>query len=177
MTQRKRAEGAPCTGMRRARGRRKIGPGGPDHWKGTRQEQKADTRSKVADAIEAMSEFPTPAAVLLAGAGAFCRSSVSRNLDLVDLAQEEFNASLVAQGLVPHRTRLDESPTPRQHSLLEAERERSRDLQRQLLLAESKIATLTSQTEGLKLRVTMLEKGEADRRARRTHWTKPDAGC
>lgn len=152
--------------------RAKKGPNGIAHWVPTRTREKTGTRALIAKAIDEMTGFPTIEAIVEAGGGSFSLSSVRRNLQMVDAAQRSFNEQREAKGLPRVRSRTDSGRTPRQDRLLEEERERSRDLARQLAEANAKINRMQVKIERLEFEIASRQAGEKDRRTRRTQWNR-----
>lgn len=153
--------------------RKKIGAGGPKHWRPTRASQKADKRAQIQAAILATSGFPTRASVLATGGGDFSPSSIDRHIDLVDAAQVAFNVQLAAEGKPPLPLRKSDRRSDRQDRRLEEERVRSADLSMRLEAAEEKLVGKDARIAELETRVARLEAAEADRRRNRTTLMKP----
>lgn len=137
--------------------RAKIGPGGPKHWRPTRDAQKAETRSRIAAAIANTKGFPTRASVLRTGRKSFGESSIDRHIDLVDAAQVAFNAELVSRGGTPMPLRKSAQRGAGKDIRLEEERARSADLALRLDKAESAIASKDEYIAELEERVARLE--------------------
>lgn len=136
----------------------------PAHHEG----QRSGVRAAIVTALSSMKDFPTITGIVEAGAGAFSRSSVNRNLDLVDAAQLAFNDRSRGAGLPTVRTRVDSGRTPRQDLEHEALRARCVDLETMVDERDATIGQLQDRIGGLLAVVEAYRRGEADRRERRT---------
>lgn len=130
--------------------------------------QRSDKLKAIVATISTMRSFPTITAIVEAGAGAFSRSSVNRNLDLVDAAQFAFNERRRVEGMPTVPMRMDSGRTPRQDLEHEALKARCIDLETMVDERDATIERLKSNIDGLLAVVEAYRKGEADRRERRS---------
>ena len=144
--------------------RRKIGAGGPEHWKSIRHNQKSETRDRIRSVIGTINGFPTRAAVVKAGKGKFGDSSVDRHIDLIDEAQVAANKELIAAGQPPQPLRKSDRRAERNDQRLEEERARSADLAARLKACEAQGKKKDTRILELEERVRRLELAEVQRR-------------